>query len=178
MPGLTLSTNLSGSAAYFGDGSYQNTFSFSGGPTLTLGHFNKRFFDFTQLTITGGITLRDGLSPFSFDAAVDLGTVGIGLTQQIAGPLLFDGVGINVDPASENYGEVTGSYVELRWQRRSYAFSVFYSPYEGIGGVRVRLNDFGFKGTGFRLPPTDRSSEGQQDAGPRSEPQPRAKVAR
>ncbi|WP_370594285.1 DUF3769 domain-containing protein [Synechococcus sp. BSA11S] len=154
VPGLTLSTNLSGSAAYFGDGSYQNTFSFSGGPTLTLGHFNKRFFDFTQLTITGGITLRDGLSPFSFDAAVDLGTVGIGLTQQIAGPLLFDGgVGINVDPASENYGEVTGSYVELRWQRRSYAFSVFYSPYEGIGGVRVRLNDFGFKGTGVPFAP-------------------------
>lgn len=48
---------------------------------------------------------------------------------------------------------MTGSYVELRWQRRSYAFSVFYSPYEGIGGVRVRLNDFGFKGTGVPFAP-------------------------
>ena len=154
VPGLTLNTNLSGNVAYFGDGTYQNTFSISGGPTLTLGHFNKRFFDFTQLTVTGGITLRNGLSPFGFDAAVDLGTVGIGLTQQIAGPLLFNGgIGLNVDPASLNYGKLTGSYVELRWQRRSYAFSVFYSPYEGIGGVRIRLNDFGFKGTGVPFAP-------------------------
>ncbi|WP_323242957.1 DUF3769 domain-containing protein [Synechococcus sp. BA-124 BA4] len=154
VPGLTLNTNLSGNLAYFGDGTYQNTFSISGGPTLTLGHFNKRFFDFTQLTVTGGLTLRNGLSPFGFDAAVDLGTVGIGLTQQIAGPLLFNGgIGINVDPSSTNYGELTGSYVELRWQRRSYALSVFYSPYEGIGGVRIRLNDFGFKGTGVPFVP-------------------------
>ena len=154
VPGLTLNTNLSGNVAYFGDGTYQNTLSISGGPTLTLGHFNKRFFDFTQLTVTGGFTLRNGLSPFGFDAAVDLGTVGIGLTQQIAGPLLFNGgIGLNVDPSSTNYGEVTGSYVELRWQRRAYAFSVFYSPYEGIGGVRIRLNDFGFKGTGVPFVP-------------------------
>ncbi|MCT0219064.1 DUF3769 domain-containing protein [Synechococcus sp. CS-1329] len=154
VPGLALNTNLTGNLAYFGDGTYQNTFSISGGPTLTLGHFNKRFFDFTQLTITGGITLRDGLSPFGFDAAVDLGTVGIGLTQQIAGPLLFNGgIGLNVDPSSPNYGELTGSYVELRWQRRAYAFSVFYSPFEGIGGVRIRLNDFSFKGTGVPFAP-------------------------
>ena len=98
--------------------------------------------------------MRDGLSPFGFDQAVDLGTVGVGLTQQLAGPLLFNGgIGLNVDPSSPNYGELTGSFVELRWQRRAYALSVFYSPFEGIGGVRVRLNDFGFNGTGVPFVP-------------------------
>ncbi len=154
VPGLTINTNLQASLAYFGDGSSQNVLAFSGGPTLTLGHFSRPFLDFTQLTLTGGIAVRDGSSPFAFDQAIDLGTVGIGLTQQLAGPLLFNGgIGLNVDPSSENYGEVTGSFVELRWQRRSYAFSIFYSPYEGIGGVRLRLNDFGFNGTGVPFVP-------------------------
>jgi hypothetical protein len=167
VPGLTLNTNVQGSLTYYGDGTYQNTFSISGGPTLTLGQFSKPFFDFTQLTITGGFTLRNGLSPFGFDAAVDLGTVGIGLTQQLFGPLLFNGgIGLNVDPRSPNYGDVTGSYVELRWQRRAYSVSVYYSPYEGIGGVRVRLSDFGFSGTGVPFVPYQPGVPGQQRSRP------------
>jgi len=63
------------------------------------------------------------------------------------------GVGFNVDPNGANYGEVTGSYIEVRWQRRSYDVGVFYSPYDGLGGVRVRLNDFNFKGPGVPFVP-------------------------
>ncbi len=154
VPGLSLNANVQGVLAYYGDGTNQNTASLSGGPTLTLGHFVKPFLDFTQLSITGSGTLRQGLSPFGFDRAVDLGTMGIGLTQQIAGPLLFNGgIGLNVDPGSENYGEVTGSYLELRWQRRSYDLGIFYSPYDGLGGVRVRLNDLNFNGPGVPFVP-------------------------
>ncbi|MFM9087649.1 MAG: DUF3769 domain-containing protein [Cyanobium sp.] len=154
VPGLTMNANLQGTLAYYGDGTNQNTLSLSGGPTLTLGHFVKPFLDYTQLTITGGGTLRQGQSPFGFDRAVDLGTLGIGLTQQIAGPLLFSGgVGLNVDPNSANYGEVTQSYLELRWQRRSYDIGVFYSPYDGLGGVRVKLHDFNFTGPGLPFVP-------------------------
>jgi len=166
VPGLSINTNLSANLAYFGDGTNQNVLSFSGGPTLTLGHFSKPFLDFTQLTITGGIGVRQGQSPFGFDQAIDLGTVGIGLTQQLAGPLLFNGgIGLNVDGASPNYGEVTGSFVELRWQRRAYSFSVYYSPYEGLGGVRVTLGDFGFKGTGVPFVPFVPVSPGQPRSG-------------
>jgi hypothetical protein len=166
VPGLTINTNLSANLAYFGDGTNQNVLSFSGGPTLTLGHFSKPFFDFTQLTITGGIGVRQGQSPFGFDQAIDLGTVGIGLTQQLVGPLLFNGgVGFNVDGSSPNYGEVTGSFVELRWQRRAYSFSVYYSPYEGLGGVRVTLSDFGFKGTGVPFVPYQPFTPGQPRGG-------------
>ncbi len=154
VPGFGLQTNISLGVAYYGDGNNQNTLSFSSGATLTLGHFSKPFFDFTQLAVTGSVTVRQGQSPFAFDRAVDLGTIGIGLTQQLVGPLVLSGgVGVNVDSQSPNFGESTGSYVELRWQRRSYALSVFYSPYEGIGGVRVKLNDFGFSGTGVPFVP-------------------------
>ena len=154
VPGLRMNANLTTELAYFGNGSNQNTITLSGGPTLTLGHFSKPFFDYTELTITGSGTLRQGLSQFSFDRAVDLGTINVGLTQQLAGPLVFSGgVGYNVDPNSGFYGSVTNSYVELRWQRRSYDIGVFYSPYEGLGGIRVRLNDFNFKGTGTPFVP-------------------------
>ena len=153
-PGLSLDANLLGTASYYGDGTNQNTITLSGGPTLTLGHFVRPFLDYTRLTITGSGTLRQGLSPFGFDQAVDLGTLGIGLTQQIVGPLVFSGgIGFNVSPSSQFYGDVTASYVELRWQRRAYEIGVFYSPYQGIGGVRVKLNDFNFKGPGVPFVP-------------------------
>ncbi|MFN7677990.1 MAG: DUF3769 domain-containing protein [Cyanobacteriota bacterium] len=160
VPGLSLNANVQGTLAYYGDGTNQNTVSLSGGPTLTLGHFVKPFLDYTQLSLTGGGTLRQGQSPFGFDRAVDLGTLGVGLTQQIVGPLVFNGgVGFNVDPGSENYGEITGSYIELRWQRRSYDIGVFYSPYDGLGGIRVRLNDFNFKGPGVPFVPITPSQQ-------------------
>ena len=154
VPGLALNTNLNLNLSYFGDGSSQQAFSISGGPTLTLGHLQKNFLDYTQFTIAGGGTLRQGVSPFSFDRIVDLSTLGIGLTQQLVGPLMFSGgVGFNVDPNSEFYGDIVDSYVELRWQRRAYELAIYYSPYQGIGGVRIKLNDFNFNGTGLPFVP-------------------------
>ena len=154
VPGLALNSNLNLNLAYYGDGTSQQAVSISGGPTFTLGHLQKNFFDYTQFTIAGGGTLRQGVSPFSFDRIVDLGTLGVGLTQQLVGPLMFSGgVGFNVDPNSEFYGDVVDSYVELRWQRRAYELAIYYSPYQGIGGVRVKLNDFNFRGTGLPFVP-------------------------
>ena len=154
VPGLAINTNLNMNLAYYGDGTSQQALSISGGPTLTLGHLQKNFFDYTQITVAGGGTLRQGVSPFSFDRIVDLSTLGIGLTQQLVGPLMFSGgIGVNVDPSSEFYGDVVDSYVELRWQRRAYELAVYYSPYQGIGGIRVKLNDFNFRGTGLPFVP-------------------------
>jgi hypothetical protein len=154
VPGLSLSTNLTLSLFNYSNGSVQNSYSISGGPTLTLGHFTKPFLDYTQITITGGGSWRTGQSPLSFDQLVDLGTVGVGLTQQLIGPLVFNGgIGLNVDPNSPYYGNVTGSYVELRWQRRSYELGIYYSPYEQLGGIRVKLHDFNFDGTGVPFVP-------------------------
>ena len=163
VPGLTLNTNVLGSLGWYSNGSTQNTISLSGGPTLTLGQFSKPFFDFTQITVTAGGTLRQGASPLAFDRAVDLGTLSVGLSQQIAGPLVFSGgIGFNIDPGSPYYGDVTNSYVELRWQRRAYEIGVYYSPYQGLGGVRVRLNDFNFRGPGVPFIPWTPSPDPQQ----------------
>jgi len=154
-PGLTLNTVTSTALDYYGIGLNQNLISFSGGPTLTLGSFTKNFFDYTQFTITGGGTLQQGQSPFSFDRNVDLATLGIGWTQQLFGPLLFNlGLGYNVDPRSPYFGYTTNAYGELRWQRRGYEFAIYYSPYEQVGGIRVKLNDFNFDGTGVPFVPT------------------------
>ena len=154
VPGLTLNANSQLNLAAYGNGSQQYAVSLSGGPTLTLGHFSRNAFDWTQFTITGGGTLRQGESPFSFDRIVDLSTINLGLTQQLIGPLVFSGgIGLNVDPHSAYYGNTTNSYVELRWQRRAYELAIYYSPYEQLGGIRVRLNDFNYSGTGIPFVP-------------------------
>jgi hypothetical protein len=76
------------------------------------------------------------------------------------------GVGINVDPNSGTYGGVTNSYLEFRWQRRSYEIGVFYSPYDGLGGLRVKLNDFNFGGTGLPFVPYSRQGAIPGQIGP------------
>ena len=153
-PGLDFNTNVNTHVAAYEGGRNQATISLSGGPTLTLGTFSKAFLDYTQLSLSGSVTYRQGSSPFAFDQAIDLGTLGVGVTQQIAGPLVLNaGVGVNVDPNSEFYGDVINSNFELRWQRRSYDFGFYLNPFEGIGGFRFRLHDFDFKGTGVPFVP-------------------------
>lgn len=154
VPGLSLNTNVNTTIAMYGDGGHQETLSLSGGPTITLGTFSKPFLDFTQISIVGSGSLKNGNSPFAFDRNVDLATLGVGLTQQIAGPVVLStGVSYNVDPGSKYYGKTVNSNIELRWQRRSYDVGIYFNPYEGIGGVRFRLNDFDFKGTGVPFVP-------------------------
>ena len=154
VPGLSLNTNVNTSIAVYGDGRHQENLSLSGGPTITLGTFSKPFLDFTQISIVGSGSLKNGDSPFAFDRNVDLATLGVGLTQQIVGPVVLStGVSYNVDPGSKFYGSTVNSNIELRWQRRSYDVGVYFNPYEGIGGVRFRLNDFDYKGTGVPFVP-------------------------
>ncbi|WP_392345918.1 DUF3769 domain-containing protein [Parasynechococcus sp.] len=154
VPGLRFRTNVNTRLAVYGDGRRQTAIKLSGGPVLTLGTFSKPFLDYTNLSISGGITFKEGASPFSFDQAIDRGTFGVGITQQIAGPLVLNaGVAVNVDPSSEYYRDVISSNFELRWQRRSYDFGFYFNPYTSIGGFRFRLNDFSFKGTGVPFVP-------------------------
>ena len=154
VPGLSINTNINTFLTAYGDGTRQTTISFSGGPALTLGTFSKPFLDYTQLSISSSVTFRQGSSPFSFDQAVDLGGLGVGFTQQIAGPVVLNtGLSFNIDPNSEFYGDLLNANVELLWKRRSYDFGLFFNPYESIGGFRFRLIDFNFNGTGVPFVP-------------------------
>lgn len=157
-PGLDLITNITSSFSAYDDGRKLNVISLSSGPSLTLGTFSNKFLDYTKFSITLGGKVKSGKSPFDFDQAVDLGTLGLGLTQQIVGPLLFNtGLEINIDSSSKDYGELINSRFELSWQRRSYDFGLYYNPYKGIGGVRLRLNDFKFSGQGRPFVPLESS---------------------
>jgi hypothetical protein len=159
IPGLSFDVVPYVSLSSYADGDQQNLLGISGGPSLTLGHFNRPLFDYTRLSLYGSATSKSGESPFSFDEFVDLGTLGINLTQQLVGPLVLKGsIGYNVSGDSGYYGEVTNSFFGLSWQRRAYQVEAYFSPYTGMGGLRVRLNDFGFKGTGIPFVPYDYST--------------------
>jgi hypothetical protein len=153
-PNFGLDMGLAGTLNYYGDGTDQNTLTLWGGPALTLGRFERPWLDYTRLAVLVGGTLRSGLSPFGFDRAVDLRTLSFSASQQIYGPLVVEGgATFNIDPDSEFYGDASYSYIEVKLQRRSYEIGVFYSPYDGIGGIRLKLNDFNFTGTGSPFVP-------------------------
>ena len=159
IPGLKLEFGATGNVANYGDGGNQNTLTLFGGPSITLGHFDKRFFDYTRIAASIAGSFNDGLSPFSFDRAVDLRTASVSVAQQIYGPLVLEGgITYNIDPNSQFNGTSSYSYLEAKVQRRSYEVGVYYSPYDGIGGIRVKLNDFNFDGSGAPFMPTASTS--------------------
>jgi hypothetical protein len=153
-PGFGINFGASGYAATYSDGANQNTLTLWGGPSLTLGQFDRPVFDYTRFSASIAGTFLNGASPFGFDRKVDLRTLSFQAAQQIYGPIVLEaGATFNIDNGSEFYGDVSYSYVELKLQRRSYELGVYYSPYEGIGGIRVKLNDFNFNGSGTPFVP-------------------------
>jgi hypothetical protein len=85
---------------------------------------------------------------------VDLGTLSFRAAQQLYGPLVLEaGATVNIDSNSRFYGDLSYSYVELKLHQRSYELGVYYSPYDRIGGIRIRLNDFNFSGSGTPFVP-------------------------
>ncbi len=154
IPGLGLDFGINGSTAFYQDGAQQNTLTLAAGPSFTIGRFERPVLDYTRFSASLAGTLLDGGSPFGFDRAVDLRTVSFNAAQQIYGPLVLEaGATINIDNGSAFYGDVSYSYVELKLQQRAYELGIFYSPYDGIGGIRIRLNDFDFSGSGTPFVP-------------------------
>jgi hypothetical protein len=64
----------------------------------------------------------------------------------------------NIDPGSIYNGDSSYSYLEVKLQRRSYELGIYFSPYDGIGGIRIKLNDFNFDGSGAPFMPTTATS--------------------
>ena len=157
-PSFGINFGASGYVATYSDGANQNTLTLWGGPSFTLGQFDRPVFDYTRFSASIAGTFLNGASPFGFDRTVDLRTLSFQAAQQIYGPIVLEaGATFNIDNGSEFYGDVSYSYVELKLQRRSYELGVYYSPYDGIGGIRVKLNDFNFTGSGTPFVPRPRS---------------------
>jgi len=157
-PSFGINFGASGYAATYSDGENQSTLTLWGGPSFTLGQFDRPVFDYTRFSASIAGTFLNGASPFGFDRTVDLRTLSFQAAQQIYGPIVLEaGATFNIDNDSQFYGDVSYSYVELKLQRRSYELGVYYSPYDGIGGIRVKLNDFNFNGSGTPFVPKPRS---------------------
>ncbi|MEX1317950.1 MAG: DUF3769 domain-containing protein, partial [Synechococcaceae cyanobacterium] len=153
-PRLAVNFGLVGTGTIYQEGDQQNTLAVYVAPTLTLGRLQKPWFDYTEIGLRYEGGVRDGLSPFSFDRAVDLNTISFRIAQQLYGPLVLEGgATVNIDDSSGFRGDLSNSYVELKLLQRSYELGIFYSPYEGTAGIRVRLNDFSFSGSGTPFVP-------------------------
>ena len=148
-PGIDFKTKISTSVSLYSNGNGQALFTLKGGPQLTLGNYEKRFLDYTRLSIMPGITKKEGSSPFKFDNEVDLRTISLEFEQQIYGPFLFTtGLEYNIDKRSDNFGKSLSSQAALIIKRRAYGFGLFYQPYEKSGGIMFNLNGFSFNEPG------------------------------
>ncbi len=144
-PELLLRTNINSGYFIYEDGRDQGFIKFSFGPEIRLGSLEKKFLDYTKLSVMPGIKIKSGNSPFKFDNAVDLKTLNISFMQQIYGPLMFDIVSdMNIDANSENYGEYFDTKLGLLWHKRAYEFGIYYHPDNEAGGLYFRINGFDF----------------------------------
>ncbi len=75
IPGLQLTLVPFVNAAAYGDGQGQSLLGLSGGPVLTLGHFNRPLFDYTKLPLLAVPRRKHCDSPFAFDRYVDTATL-------------------------------------------------------------------------------------------------------
>ncbi len=144
-PELVFRTNIS--SAYFNyiNSIDQGFLKVSLGPEIRLGTLERNFFDYTKLSVTSGVKIKFGNSPFKFDNAIDLKTLNISLMQQIYGPLIFDVISnLNIDNSSENYGEYYDTKLGLLWHKRSYECGIYYHPNNDAGGLYFRINGFKF----------------------------------
>ncbi|SAY38236.1 DUF3769 domain-containing protein [Candidatus Synechococcus spongiarum] len=158
-PGASLTTFLIGHSSSYGNHSGQRYYTLGMVSDVTIGHFSRPYVDYTKLSIGGSVSIVEQLSQFSFDRAVDLGLLHISWTQQLAGPLvLAASVSYNVDDRSERYGNRVDSIFELKLQRRAYNAGLFYSPERRLGGLRIRVNGFDWRGTGTPFIPYTPSS--------------------
>tara|TARA_B100000965_G_scaffold187542_1_gene156516 strand:- start:1380 stop:3401 length:2022 start_codon:yes stop_codon:yes gene_type:complete len=144
-PELLFRTSVKSAFFNYEDGSNQSFVKFSFGPEIRLGRLEKKFLDYTKLSVMPGIKFKAGNSPFKFDNAIDLRTVEVSFLQQIYGPLMFDIVSnINIDSNSENHGEYYNTKLGLLWHQRAYEFGVYYHPDNEAGGFYFRINGFDF----------------------------------
>ena len=142
VPYLQLNTGVTGVATAYSSGDTQNSLSGSIGIQGQIGHFSRRFLDYTGFNLTYFRTFPNGQSPFLFDRVVDTKVLSGGINQQIYGPLrLGFQTAVNLDNGQRIS---TDYYVE--YSRRAYNIILRYNPVLQIGSINFRINDFNWLG--------------------------------
>ena len=117
---------------------------FGAGPEFILGDLQKKYFDYTRISLLPFYKIKSGDSLFKFDQIADKFTLDIAFDQQLVGPLILkSNASLNLDSDSKDYGDFINSKISLNWKKRSYEFGIFYQPHNEAGGISFSL--FGFE---------------------------------
>ncbi|HEY9750298.1 MAG TPA: DUF3769 domain-containing protein [Allocoleopsis sp.] len=143
VPYLQLVTGVRGVANGYTSGDSQTTLTGTVGLQGQVGHFSRRFFDYTGFNISYSQSAIGGQSPFLFDRVVDEKVLSGGILQQIYGPIRFGfQTAINLDTGNE----ISTDYI-LEYSRRTYGVTVRYNPVLEIGSIGLRISDFNWNGS-------------------------------
>jgi lipopolysaccharide export system protein LptA len=158
LPYVRFFTGLNGTATGYSNGDSQNFFSATIGIQGQFGHFSRPWLDYTGWSATLSRIWKDGDSPFLFDRIADSKVLGLGLTQQIYGPIRV-GVqtAINLDT-----NDLINTDLTLEYSRRSYGLTIRYNPDRELGSLLLRISDFNWLGGGE---PFSRSEVRSQEGG-------------
>ena len=141
-PYLGLNTSISGVASAYSSGDTQESLSGTIGLVGQIGHFSRRYLDYTGFNINYTQVARGDLSPFLFDRAADSQVLSGGITQQIYGPFRAGfQTSFNLDT-----GEEISTDLFIEYSRRTYNILLRYNPVQQIGSVSLRINDFNWTG--------------------------------
>ncbi len=125
--GLFFRTNFNFGIYEYSNDRSQNIFSASLGPTYIIGNLKNYFLDYTEISIIPEFVSKRGESPFSFDDFNNDSRVKILISQQLLGPLILDYESyLNINNASENYGNFSTKKISLQVSRRAYQFALTY----------------------------------------------------
>lgn len=140
--GIIWETDIDSGLFFYSDDSSQKAISFNTGPSITLGSFKKKFFNYTNLDIKQIYVLKEGSSAFKFDDINSDHKLELNLDQQIYGPLLF---------SYENYlnlenGKFDKASYGLDFRRRAYEVGAFYNSSSNAFGIKFKIFNFGYDG--------------------------------
>ncbi len=144
VPYVRLFTGLNGTATGYSNGDSQNFVSATIGIQGQFGHFSRPWLDYTGWSVSLSRIWLDGDSPFLFDRIADSKVLGLGLTQQIYGPIrLGVQTAINLDTS-----DLINTDLILEYSRRSYGLAIRYNPEKELGSLSLRISDFNWLGGG------------------------------
>jgi len=142
VPYLQLLAGVTGVLNAYTNGDSQQTLTGTVGVQGQIGHFSRRFLDYTGFNISYSQVGLSGLSPFLFDRVSDRKVLSVGVLQQVYGPVR---VGVQAALNLDTGKAFDTDYI-LDYSRRTYGFTLRYSPSREIASFNFRLSGFNWTG--------------------------------
>lgn len=141
-PYADFSLSITGLYSGYSNGDTQDSITTTLGFAGQVGHFSKKWLDYTSWNLAYSQALRGDESPFTFDRIEDTRVLSFGARQQLYGPLrLGFQSSLNLQT-----GERFSTDYLLEYSRRAYGVEFRYNPVLELGSVTLRLSDFNWLG--------------------------------